>query len=142
MYSVGQVKPEADFFPRESVRCLIVSINTAHWAVACNTLTEGQQAGRGDMHRRHRGTVVGTRWYRGRSGKVDGAGPPLTGSAGVSLPDRPTLLQGGAFGSPRLCTGQVSQALAPAGPLVHIVTQGPGEWAAFPEPALYSWGLG
>ena len=45
---------------------------------------------------------TGRTLVQGRSGKVDGAGPPLTGSAGVSLPRLgPTLLQGGSFGSPR-----------------------------------------
>ena len=102
--SVGPVETRLISFPLNLLGVSLL-VSTQHTGVvACNTLTRGgsRLAEGGDMHRRRRGNCYGYTLVQGRSGKVDGAGPPLTGSAGVSLPRLgPTLLQGGSFGSPR-----------------------------------------
>ena len=102
--SVGPVETRLISFPLNLLGVLLL-VSTQHTGVvACNTLTRGvsRLADGGDMQRRRRGNCYGHTLVQGRSGKVDGAGPPLTGSAGVGLPRlRPTPLQGGAFGSPR-----------------------------------------
>lgn len=102
--SVGPVETRLISFPLNLLGVSLL-VSTQHTGVvARNTLTRvgSRLAEGGDMHRRRGGNCYVYTLVQGRSGKVDGAGPPLTGSAGVSLPRLgPTLLQGGALGSPR-----------------------------------------
>ena len=126
--SVGPVEIQLIFFPLETVRVSLL-VSTQHTGVtAWSTLTGGgsRLAEGRDMQR---GNCSGHMLAQGQSGKVDSAGPPLTGSlpvsVGVSLPQLgPTPLQGEAFGKPRATDGAAQPGPGPCRPLCSFKGQG------------------
>ena len=135
----------ADFFPLESVWCLVVSINTAHWGRCLQHPDKrGQQAGRGRGHAEatqgkllwaHVGTgaVREGRWCRTTSHRLCWGWPPPTEA-------NPTPRRG--IWKPQGHGQGRSARLWPLqDPLLILSPKGQGEWAAFPESAPHSWGL-